>query len=212
MTYELRSVIAQTHLAGLGFYTGKIDGMWGPLSQEAARRWDDAELQAAIPGSSTQAAKAAPTPYDLAKTHVGEKEIPGVKNNPLIVRWGRRLAAWFSDDETAWCSAFVNAMAEEAGYERSGKLNARSWLDVGMPVQARFAAPGDVVVFWRVAKDSWQGHVGFVVSRDANARTVRVLGGNQNDSVSIATYSETMLLGYRRLRSLDELQGSAPLV
>lgn len=211
MTYELRSVIAQTHLASLGFYEGKIDGLWGPLSQDAARRWDDAEVLAAIPkpGPGAQPAKEAPTPYDLARRHIGEKEIPGVKHNPLIIRWGRMFASWFNTDETAWCSAFVNAMAAEAGYERSGKLNARSWLEVGMPVQARFARTGDVVIFWRVAKDSWEGHVGFVVSRDAEARTVRVLGGNQNDSVSIATYSESMLLGYRRLRTLDELQGKS---
>lgn len=206
MAYELRSLIAQTHLKGLGFYHGMLDGDWGPLSKAAAEKWDDAELLKALPPAGS--APAASTPYSLARTHLGVKEIPGSKHNSLIVRWGRMLATWYADDETAWCSAFVNAMAREAGYEQSGKLNARSWLDVGVEVPIAKAKPGDVVIFWRVSKDSWEGHVAFLVSYNAASGTVRVLGGNQSNEVNVATYSTSMLLGVRRLRTLDLLQGN----
>lgn len=210
MNFELRSLIAQTHLSEKGFYTGKLDGLWGPLSEDAAQRWDDGELVAAIPPAD--AVQGAPTPYDLARRHLGTKEIPGSRDNPTIVRWGRLVATWYADDETPWCSAFVNAMAIEAGYERSGKLNARSWLNVGEKIDRKFVRPGDVVIFWRGDRNGWEGHVGFVVSRDAERENVRVLGGNQNNAVTEATFSESMLLGYRRLRSLDRLQGPTSLV
>lgn len=206
MAYELRSLIAQTHLADGGFYRGKLDGEWGPLSKAAANAWNYADIEKEIPIAAE--VKAAPTPYELARRHIGEKEIPGKKNNPLIVRWLRIAASWVSDDETAWCSAFVNAMAQESGYESSGKLNARSWLDCGAEIHAAVVRPGDVAVFWRVSKTSWQGHVGFVVSRDAATKSLKVLGGNQADAVTIATYSESQLLGFRRLRTLEELQGN----
>jgi uncharacterized protein (TIGR02594 family) len=202
MKFELRSLIAQTHLLQEGHYTGKLDGFWGPLSIAAAEKWDDAEVQAAIPAAS------GPTPYDLARRHLGEKEIPGKKDNPLIVRWLRLLENWIQDDETAWCSAFVDAMAREAGYERSGELDARSWLQIGEEIAPAHARKGDVVIFWRVSKSSWQGHVGFVVSRDAERKSVLVLGGNQNNAVTIQPYPETQLLGYRRLRHLSTLQGN----
>jgi len=208
--FDLRSLIAQHHLADLGLYKGKLDGEWGPLSLAAAEAWDDKELLDAIPPSGS--APRAQTPFSLAKTHIGTREIPGSKHNALIVRWLRLISAWLDEDETPWCSAFVNAMAREAGYEHSGKLNARSWLDVGTQVPITQAKPGDVVIFWRVAEDSWQGHVGFLVSYDAHRGTVRVLGGNQADTVSIATYSTSMLLGVRRLRTLDTLQGNSSAV
>lgn len=202
MAYELRSEIAQHLLAQLGFYTGKLDGVWGPKSIAAAKAWQDAEVLAAIPPAPGS------TPYDLARNHIGEKEIPGSKHNALIVRWLRIVESWVSNDETAWCSAFVNAMAKEAGYEHSGRLNARSWMNIGTKVHPADVKPGDVVVFWRVAKDSWEGHVGFVVFRDKNRRTVKVLGGNQNDSVSVAEFDEERLLGYRRLRPIPATQST----
>jgi uncharacterized protein (TIGR02594 family) len=205
MSFDLKALIAQTHLAHLGLYKGDLDGQWGPLSMAAAEAWDDAKVMAAIPPASSAATAA--TPYSLARTHIGTREIPGSKNNPLIVTWLRRISSWVNDDETAWCAAFVNAMAAEAGYEQSGKLNARSFMEVGIPIALENAKPGDVVVFWRVAKDSWEGHVAFFVSYDPHSQLVRVLGGNQSDSVSITNYSRAQLLGIRRLRTLDSLQG-----
>jgi len=208
--YELKALIAQTYLLELGFYTGKLDGEWGPVSQAAAAKWDDKELLKHIPKSTR--VDGSPTPYDLAQTHIGTKEIPGKADNPLIVRWLRMIVASINSEETAWCSAFVNAMAREAGYEQSGKLNARSWLDVGTKVSLDKAKPGDVVILWRVARDSWEGHVAFFVKQDTTTASLRLLGGNQGDSVSISSYSAKQLLGIRRLRTLDMLQGPARTV
>ena len=55
--------------------------------------------------------------------------------------------------------------------------------------------PGCIVVFWRESLDSWKGHVGFYVGDDVDR--VLILGGNQNNSVNISSYSKDKILGYR---------------
>lgn len=206
----LRILAAQCHLADLGLYTGKVDGEWGPLSQAAAAEWAAAGHAPAAPPPAPEPAPVHASwslSYDIAKRYLGTREIPGKKNNPLIVRWLRQIASWVSDDETAWCSAFVNHCAEEAGYERSGKLNARSWLDVGQSVPVSESRKGDVVILWRGTKNGWEGHVAFLDHYNPVRGLVYLLGGNQNNEVNITAYPVGRVLGVRRLRSLESLQG-----
>ena len=126
----------------------------------------------------------------------GLKEIPGPENNPIIMGWFKDLGfTWVQGDETAWCSCFVNYLAWDLGLERSGKLNARSWLGVGSSVDN--PEKGDVVVLWRENIDSWRGHVGLFIRKDQTH--IWILGGNQNNSVSIAPYPKGRLLDYRSL-------------
>jgi len=95
---------------------------------------------------------------------------------------------------TAWCSAFVGFVLKDGGYMYSNKLNARSYLKIGLEVQTPIM--GDIVIFWRVNKDSWQGHVGFYICSDD--KDIYVLGGNQSNTVCVKSYSKSQLLGYRR--------------
>lgn len=134
----------------------------------------------------------------LALSQAGIKEIVGRdKNNPVIVNYAKEIGhSWVKDDETAWCSIFVNWVAMKSGLERSGKLNARSWLKVGEPVKE--PKMGDVVVLWRESKDSWKGHVGFFIRETKN--WIYILGGNQGNQVKTAAYRKDRLLEYRRLR------------
>ena len=136
--------------------------------------------------------------YAKAKTLVGVREIPGDEDNPVIVDMFKAVGhGWVKDDETAWCAAFVGAMLEAQGLESTRKLNARSYLDWGQAVALEDAKPGDLVIFWRGDKNSWQGHVGFYVSHGNSF--VNVLGGNQGDSVSVGQYKKSQLLGCRTL-------------
>ena len=64
-----------------------------------------------------------------------------------------------------------------------------------MPVELSDAREGDIVVLSR-GTSSWQGHVGFYVG--SAGREIEVLGGNQNNAVSIASYARDRLLGLRR--------------
>ncbi|PTX60516.1 uncharacterized protein (TIGR02594 family) [Kordia periserrulae] len=132
-----------------------------------------------------------------ALSQYGVTEVDGKADNPQIIRYFEILGFDGSKlhDETAWCSAFANWVAKTENYTYSGKLNARSWLNVGEST----ASPkqGDIVVLWRDSPSSWKGHVGFFVKQ--TKRYVYILGGNQNNRVSIKAYPKNRVLDYRKL-------------
>jgi len=135
--------------------------------------------------------------YELAKAEVGIVEWKD-GNNPKVVAYFKDSGnAGVKDDETAWCAAFVGAMINRSGGKGTGALNARSYLDWGVPVARKDAKPGDVVIFKR-GNSSWQGHVAFFV-QDRGAR-IDVLGGNQSDAVNVKGYPASSLLGIRRAK------------
>ena len=133
---------------------------------------------------------------ELALSQIGIKEIRGKQDNPEVTKYFESCGLTFKD-ETAWCSAFANWIAKTSGLKYSGKLNARSWVEVGMKVKASNVKLGDVLVFWRESKSSWKGHVGFYISEDED--NYYVLGGNQSNMVCIKPYPKSRLLTIQRL-------------
>ena len=126
----------------------------------------------------------------------GLQEVAGEKHNPRILSFFELAGhKWVQDDETAWCSAFINFLAIRCGYESSGGLNARSWLKVGESMT--IPTLGDIVVLWRDKPSSWKGHVGIFIKQDEH--NVYILGGNQSNSVNISAYPAGRVLGYRQL-------------
>ena len=136
------------------------------------------------------------TPFDIAKTYIGTVEGPGPENNPAVMEMYASVGHdWVEHDSVAWCAAFVGHCLERAGLRSTRRLNARSYLDWGVPVELSDAQEGDIVVFSRGTK-SWQGHVGFFVR--VNGATIEVLGGNQSDAVNVKRYAKAKLLGVQR--------------
>jgi uncharacterized protein (TIGR02594 family) len=139
-----------------------------------------------------------------AISQYGIEEIAEKVNDPNIIDYFKVSGhSWVKDDDTySWCSAFVNWVARKCGYESTGTLLARDWLKVGIPVDK--PEQGDIVVFWRVKKDSIYGHVGFYIGEvtSLGGRHIYVLGGNQSNMVKISTYPKDRILGYRRLRKV----------
>lgn len=133
----------------------------------------------------------------IAKSQLGIKEIPGPTDNPEVLKYFNEIGFDGAKlkDETSWCSAFANWVAKKAGVAGSGKLTARSWLTIGIPVTQ--PKEGDIVVFWRESKNSWKGHVAFFIKAEGNS--ILVLGGNQKNEVKISAYPKNRLLAYRRL-------------
>lgn len=127
------------------------------------------------------------------------KEFTGKQDNPEVLKYFNDLGFDGSalKDETAWCAAFVNWCNMKTGYEYTGKLNARSFLEIGQDVS--IPEFGDIVVFWRSHPDSWMGHVAYFVAERYGY--IYVLGGNQNNQVKISAYPKKRLLSYRRLKS-----------
>lgn len=201
----VRALAAQFLLAEAGLYVARLDGLWGPKSIAAAEAWiTQRDLADIAPDPRRDS-----LPYDVAKRYIGTREIPGKADNPVIVRWLRAVESWISHDEVPWCSAFVNHCAREARYESTGKLNARSWLDVGMPVALDDARRGDVVVLWRESRSSWKGHVAFLDHFQESRGLLYLLGGNQRDEVNISTYGIAQLLEVRRLFPLSQIERTA---
>lgn len=140
----------------------------------------------------------------IASAEIGVKEVSGSEHNSRIIEYAKEAGFdWVNDDETPWCSIFVNWCAQKAELASSKKASARSWLTVGQKVSN--PEPGDVVVFWRGSRDSWKGHVAIYMGYSKDGTRVYCLGGNQGNQVSITGYSADKLLGFRRLGGASQI-------
>lgn len=148
------------------------------------------------------------TAFDVAQRFVGVAEIPGQRDNPQVLAMLRLDETWPESDEVPWCSAFLNYVTWLMRLPRSKSLRARSWLQIGRVVGLDEARAGfDVVILKRGSGNQpgpsvieAPGHVGLYAGQEGDH--VLVLGGNQGDTVSIARYPVSKILGIRRL--LDE--------
>lgn len=133
---------------------------------------------------------AEPNWITIAKKEIGVKEVRGGEN-ARIIEYHSTCTLKATEDEVAWCSAFVNWVMLKAGCERTHMAAARSWLGIGpkLPGFKKYA----IVVFKR-GDSKWQGHVAFAI--DDLGSSIRVLGGNQHDAVCYAVYKKSNVLGY----------------
>lgn len=132
----------------------------------------------------------------IAKAELGVRELGEAQSNERIQDYFAALSPHGYSDSVPWCSAFAAFVVSKAGGDISGvSLAARSWLQIGIIVDQ--PAPGDIVVIWRKDPASWQGHVGFYLGE--TEAEVFLIGGNQDDQVSIAPFPKSRVLGYRRV-------------
>jgi uncharacterized protein (TIGR02594 family) len=137
-----------------------------------------------------------PSPWFSVAMHFkGLTEIHGSVANPQIVEMFRISGhAEVKDDETPWCAAFAGACLRLSGYRSSGSLGARSYENFGQDLKD---APqrGCIVVFTRGKPSAGTGHVAFFDRDDGDH--VIVLGGNQGDAVTTASFPKNRVLAYR---------------
>jgi uncharacterized protein (TIGR02594 family) len=81
-----------------------------------------------------------------------------------------------------WCAIFVNAMLESTGFKGTRSPGSQTFRN--NPSFAKLTGPalGAIVVYWRIAKTSGLGHVGFYDGEDAHG-FILTLGGNESDMV-----------------------------
>ena len=138
--------------------------------------------------------KGGPAWYKRGMDLRGLKEKPGPEHEEqILAMWDRIGLDQINDDETAWCAAAQCYCLEEAGERSPRAPNARSFLQWGKTLKG--PKKGAIVVFWRVSKRSWQGHVGMVVKWDETH--IWCLGGNQSNGYNISKYPRRKVLGYR---------------
>ena len=119
----------------------------------------------------------------------GVKEM---RSNPRIEEYFATTTFGRHPDSEPWCSAFVNFCVTQSGVAGTNSALALSWLDWGQ--EAGGFIPGCIVVLSRGTPG--QGHVGFFVGEDANG-SIRLLGGNQHDSVNVSNFPAARVLGRR---------------
>lgn len=114
------------------------------------------------------------------RSKLGEREIPGPKHNPWITGFWQKLgAAWFRDDETPWCGGFMAWCLAEAGLPWPKNFPAAaSFASWGTPCKPQVGA-----IMVKARKGG--NHVGIIVGETPDKRFFKVLGGNQNNMVSI---------------------------
>jgi uncharacterized protein (TIGR02594 family) len=134
-----------------------------------------------------------PTWLIAAWAEYGQSELAGSATNPHIAALFRDSGhPQITDDETAWCSAFVGACLERVGIASTKSLAARSYLTWGNP--ASRSQVGSIVVLSR-GSDPALGHVGLYLGETTNE--VILLGGNQSDGVTVAPFSKSRVLAMR---------------
>lgn len=138
----------------------------------------------------------------VAFSQIGTTEMVGANHDPQVLKYFAEIGhSWVKDDETPWCAAFANWVCQMAVAEKTGKLNARSFLEIGTEVNIEDAKPGDVVVLWRDTPTSSKGHVAFFTGWNEPKTKVYLFGGNQNNKVGIELFDKVRVLGIRRLSS-----------
>jgi uncharacterized protein (TIGR02594 family) len=129
----------------------------------------------------------------IAVQEIGTKETAGAGDSPRVVEYLRSTTlpkADASNDETPWCSAFVNWCVERSGVAGTDSAWARGWLHWGKA--AAQPRRGCIVVFERGESS---GHVAFFIAEEGDY--YKVLGGNQHNEVCISKYLKSRLLGFR---------------
>src|SRR5262245_50740231 len=183
----------------------KDDGIVGPKTWTALGQ--QLTVTPAPPVAPAEEADAPWMAIAQAEDGVHENSLPG-QHNQRIVEYLHTTtnisAAAQSQDETAWCSAFVNRCLQQVGIAGTNHALASSWLNWGVPLtQARRGAI-TVVKKKGANADANTGsgtgfHVAFLVSETPS--TVRLLGGNQGGGVKVCTVGFSLasyeVKGYR---------------
>jgi uncharacterized protein (TIGR02594 family) len=119
-----------------------------------------------------------PAHLHAAFSKLGLSEIEGPKHEKQVLAMYRAAGhPEISDDETAWCAAFVGWCLKEAGLPNTGSLMARSYVKYGVPVGGKKVPRGAIVVWPRGAPPS--GHVNICLDDDGTYLTC--IGGNQGN-------------------------------
>lgn len=131
---------------------------------------------------------------DLAYRYRGLKEVLGVKNNPTIMGWAKRLGTkilgmTYNADSVPWCGLFIAHIMDASGFVPVKiAVRAKSWANFGVAITPVWGA---ILVFNRPGG----GHVCFYHAEDETH--YHVLGANQSDSVNIMRIEKSRLTASR---------------
>lgn len=190
----------QTRLRALGFDPGPIDGVRGPRTDAAVVAFKRSIGFRARPylGPLTHEALFGETPESSLPWMAEAQRVRGLherRDTARLRQWFDASVSWLDPREVPWCGAFIATVYRKWQPDidlPENPLGARNWQNFGKGCDAVFGA---CLVFWRVSRSSWQGHVGFYTGEDDTH--FHVLGGNQSNAVTVTRIAKTRLLGAR---------------
>jgi len=138
----------------------------------------------------------------IARGEIGQKEIEGAMHHNRIVEYHKTttLPENLYNDETAWCSSFVNWCFKQAGYVGTNSAWAKDWLGWGKMFKKPAYGAVAIVDYGKDKNGKDRGgHVGFVVGKKSNG-SILILGGNQGKkgqgSVNEKPFGTGSIAGY----------------
>jgi uncharacterized protein (TIGR02594 family) len=173
----------------IGFTGGDVDGDFG---KDTLSKSIEVAKKAGINVNPPEPKPDSKTKWFIvAEKEIGVKEKVGGENKRILEYLQATDIGHPGDleDETPWCSAFVNWCLKQAGITGTKSAWAQSFADWGKKINPRIGA---IVVFrW----SSGSGHVGFISDWDSSG--VNVLGGNQGDQVCKKRFSWDNVIAIR---------------
>lgn len=124
----------------------------------------------------------------IAEGENGVAEIVGKKHSDRVLEY-HGTTGGFKDDETPWCSSFVNWVMNKAGQGGTNNAMALSWAKYGKKLAK--PAYGAIAVF---SYGGGKGHVGFIVGKKGS--NILVLGGNQGNMVKVSSFGTSQVAAY----------------
>lgn len=174
-----------------------VDGDPGPKTQAALTKFDvTIGLTKSAPVVTPTVVSDGKRPIDWARTQLGQKEVSGSKDNPVIQEYHSHARLGSSQhDEVPWCSSFLNAAADATGMEKTNDASAISWKKYVGDDTGDLVEEGDVILLTPAVSGS-TGHVtmankAFNRSKD---KSFEGIGGNQSNSVCVASYPTSRIV------------------
>lgn len=126
-----------------------------------------------------------------ARKDLGVREIKGPAHEARILQmWRDAKLSGIKSELVPWCAGAACAWLERSGHRSPRADSAASFLTWGRKLD--HPEVGCITIFSRPGGN----HVAFTLARDAGGDLV-CIGGNQADSVSIATFARTRVIGHR---------------
>jgi hypothetical protein len=135
--------------------------------------------------------------YEAARRDLGVHEIVGLRHNPRVLQFHSYSRLKAKDDETAWCASALNCWLETSGFTSTKSAAAASYKTWGQTCpffsgsflrdDGLVIAEDAILLFGKHDPDArGTGHVAICDHVDDDGVHVWVLGGNQNNAVSVA--------------------------
>lgn len=166
----------------------KVDGEIGPLT---AKTIDVSPLVGNVP-IIKQEEISRPLWLEAGIKLIGLREGVGKSDNKTIIDWalseGGDIAKDYTHDSIPWCALFANHILTKVGLKGTETLWALDF--AGKWPSIKLAGPA-VGAFAPMLRNGG-GHIGVVVGKDQHGN-IMLLGGNQNDAVTIAPFAQSRL-------------------